>query len=131
MDIEIKPIYSILWEDVITLFYIFQLFSLTVWFVDGYYLYGTAICVMLSVSLFGEIHTIYTNLKQLRKMAHYECRITVKRVNTEGHTEWKEISSSELVPGDVFVLPEGKKLPCDAIMLKGESVINEAMLTGN
>lgn len=38
--------------------------------------------------------------------------------------------SGELVPGDVFVVPEKVPLPCDAILVAGDAIVNEAMLTG-
>lgn len=85
---------------------------------------------MLSVSLFGETKNIYDNLVQLRKMALFECDVKVRRIDSEGNKTWKVIKSSELVPGDIFEVPEGKKLPCDALMLYGQCVLNESMLTG-
>jgi cation-transporting P-type ATPase 13A2 len=117
-------------EDVLNSFYMFQCFSLTVWFISGFWMYGGALGSMLALSIYGELSTIYWNLKMLREMAHYECPISVKRKNENGEDEWKEISSSHIIPGEIFMLPEGKDMPCDAIMLKGECVINEAMLTG-
>ena len=42
-----------------------------------------------------------------------------------------EINSSELVPGDIFILPEdGLAMPCDAILINGKVIMNEAILTG-
>ena len=38
--------------------------------------------------------------------------------------------SGELVPGEVFVVPEKYALPWDAILISGEAIVNEAMLTG-
>lgn len=43
---------------------------------------------------------------------------------------YKTVPSNDLVPGDVIVVPEGLKMPCDAIQLTGSSIVNEAMLTG-
>lgn len=41
------------------------------------------------------------------------------------------MSSTELVPGDCFVVPtDGILVPCDAALLTGECVVNESMLTG-
>lgn len=40
------------------------------------------------------------------------------------------MSSSELVPGDLIMVPNSGIIPCDAVLLQGESIINEAMLTG-
>lgn len=41
------------------------------------------------------------------------------------------VTSLDLVPGDCLVLPqEGLLLPCDAVLLAGECLVNESMLTG-
>lgn len=42
----------------------------------------------------------------------------------------KQISSLELVPGDIIEIPENKIMPCDLILLNGNAVLNESMLTG-
>lgn len=42
------------------------------------------------------------------------------------------ISSEDLVPGDVLVIPpKGALLHCDAVLLSGNCIVNESMLTGN
>ena len=41
------------------------------------------------------------------------------------------MSSTSLVPGDVLVVPpSGLTVPCDAALLTGHAIVNEAMLTG-
>lgn len=41
------------------------------------------------------------------------------------------MTSLDLVPGDCLILPqEGLLLPCDAVLLAGECLVNESMLTG-
>lgn len=47
--------------------------------------------------------------------------------NVEG---LKEIDSSDLVPGDIVKVPQGRPLPCDLVLLTGSAIVNEAMLTG-
>ena len=42
----------------------------------------------------------------------------------------RETDSDELVPGDIFVVPESTKMPCDAILINGAAILNESMLTG-
>ena len=44
----------------------------------------------------------------------------------------KEISSLELVPGDVIFLPTdgGFVMECDAVLVEGTCVVDESMLTG-
>ncbi len=46
-------------------------------------------------------------------------------------TEVKGVTSGELVPGDVLLIPPtGLVLPCDAALVGGQAIVNEAMLTG-
>ena len=42
------------------------------------------------------------------------------------------LSSLELVPGDVILLPTrgGFTMECDAVLVEGSVVVNESMLTG-
>ena len=41
------------------------------------------------------------------------------------------VASVDLVPGDVLAVPgSGLTLPCDAALLTGHAIVNEAMLTG-
>lgn len=45
--------------------------------------------------------------------------------------ETEAIFSTELVPGDVLLVPpEGLTVPCDAVLLSGTAIVNESMLTG-
>lgn len=43
------------------------------------------------------------------------------------------MTSSELVPGDVYEVsdPSLPQFPCDSLLLAGDCIINESMLTGN
>jgi magnesium-transporting ATPase (P-type) len=43
------------------------------------------------------------------------------------------VPSSELVPGDVYEVtdPSLTQFPCDSILLAGDCIVNESMLTGN
>ena len=43
-----------------------------------------------------------------------------------------EMSSKELVPGDLLLLPTngGYMMECDAVLVEGTCVVNESMLTG-
>ncbi len=44
--------------------------------------------------------------------------------------EEKEVSASQVKKGDVFVVRPGENIPVDGIVLKGNSAVNEAALTG-
>lgn len=47
------------------------------------------------------------------------------------HSEIEEILSTDLVPGDIMLIPSnGTIMPCDAVLLSGTCIVNESMLTG-
>lgn len=64
-------------------------------------------------------------MTRLREMAHFECQVELLRDGA-----WETVASSALVPGDVFALPSDGSLPCDGVLLEGECIVNESMLTG-
>eukprot|EP00392_Amoebophrya_sp_AT5.2_P004476 g4484.t1 len=44
--------------------------------------------------------------------------------------DWLKISSVDLVPGDIFQVPDEGIMVCDAVLLQGSVLMNEADLTG-
>ncbi len=111
-------------QEILTPFFIFQIFSIVLWFCDEYEIYAGAILFTTIVSLAISLVETRANLLNLQKLSHYECEVEVKRDRAI------RISSLGLVPGDVFKVPEGCSMPCDAILLNGGAVVNESMLTG-
>uniref|UniRef100_A0A674P855 ATPase cation transporting 13A2 n=1 Tax=Takifugu rubripes TaxID=31033 RepID=A0A674P855_TAKRU len=115
IDVPVKSCASLLFEEVLNPFYIFQLCSITLWIIDNYYIYAACILVISVLS-------ICISLYQIRKFRTdiYGC------VSSEEH-----VSSVDLVPGDCLIIPqEGLVLPCDVAVLAGECLVNESMLTG-
>lgn len=54
---------------------------------------------------------------------------TVIRDRTTGQTA--TVPAEKLVPGDILVIPShGCLMPCDAVLLTGNCILNESMLTG-
>uniref|UniRef100_A0A670IEV4 Polyamine-transporting ATPase 13A3 n=1 Tax=Podarcis muralis TaxID=64176 RepID=A0A670IEV4_PODMU len=110
-------------------FYIFQLFSVILWSTDEYYYYAAAIVIMSLISVVSSLYTIRKQYMMLHDLvaAHSVTRVSVSRAN-QGV---EEILSTELVPGDVIVVPlNGMIMPCDAVLLSGTCIVNESMLTG-
>lgn len=47
-------------------------------------------------------------------------------------SEYHDICSDDLVPGDIISIPrQGCTMQCDAVLLTGNCIVNESMLTGN
>lgn len=91
--------------------------------------YAIVICVFSGISIaISLIETVRTTNK-LRTMSYYEIPVNVFRF-ADGELKKQNISSAELVPGDLLEIPENVIMPCDAILLNGTCIMNEAMLTG-
>lgn len=52
-----------------------------------------------------------------------------RSVDTVRDGSIKHIDSPALVPGDIIVVHTGT-LPCDCVLLRGEAILDENMLTG-
>uniref|UniRef100_A0A803T0S5 Cation-transporting ATPase n=1 Tax=Anolis carolinensis TaxID=28377 RepID=A0A803T0S5_ANOCA len=129
IDVQVPSLPKLLIREVLNPFYIFQVFSMVLWSLDNYYLYASAILFMSLVSICSSLYTIRKQYVLLHDMvaAHNIIRVTVYR----GPYETEEIFSTELVPGDVLLVPpEGLTIPCDAVLLSGTAITNESMLTG-
>ncbi|KAM9855577.1 polyamine-transporting ATPase 13A2 isoform 2-T3 [Aulostomus maculatus] len=79
IDVPVKSYLKLLFEEVLNPFYMFQIFSITLWMIDEYYYYATCIFVisLLSISI-----SLYETRKQsitLRNMAQLVTNVTVHR----------------------------------------------------
>lgn len=128
-DIPRKPCVKLLFEEVLSPFYLFQVYSFVVWSLDDYMAYALVICVFSVISISVSLIETLRTTNKLRKMSYYEIPVNVFRV-INGQTQKINISSAELIPGDLLEVPENVMMPCDAILLNGSCIMNEAMLTG-
>lgn len=87
-------------------------------------------------------------MRRLREIAHFECEIRVLRSGFCRLTRipvlyptliyfllliGTTVPSTELIPGDVFEIsdPSLTQIPCDCLLLAGDCIVNESMLTGS
>uniref|UniRef100_A0A8C7EYK3 Polyamine-transporting ATPase 13A3 n=1 Tax=Oncorhynchus kisutch TaxID=8019 RepID=A0A8C7EYK3_ONCKI len=125
--VKVPSVFKLLIKEVLNPFYIFQLFSVILWSADEYYYYAAAIVFMSVISIATSLYTIKKQYVTLHDMvsAHSIVRVSVCRANIE------EALSTDLVPGDVMVIPSnGTIMPCDAVLISGTCIVNESMLTG-
>uniref|UniRef100_A0A8D0BJU2 ATPase cation transporting 13A2 n=1 Tax=Salvator merianae TaxID=96440 RepID=A0A8D0BJU2_SALMN len=118
MDVPVKSYIRLLVDEVLNPFYIFQIFSVILWFCDAYYFYAGCIIFLSALSIGVSLY--------VTKQASAEFHSGQARPGQE-----MLVSSADLVPGDCIILAEEEALvPCDAVLLTGECLVNESMLTG-
>jgi len=96
---------------------------------DGHLLYwelSTLVAIML-LGHWVEMRSVMSASAALEKLAEL-LPGKAHRVKEDGSTE--EIPLEELKKGDKVLVKPGEKIPADGIVVKGESSVNEAMLTG-
>ncbi|BGP17337.1 hypothetical protein JCM10213_007551 [Rhodosporidiobolus nylandii] len=127
IEIAAKSVGELLLDEVLHPFYVFQVFSIALWSVDDYYYYAFAIAVISVVSIISTLLETRANVQRMREMSRFECEVRVRR---DG--EWTMASSTSLVPGDVLDLSEHNltTFPADLLLLSGDAIVNESMLTG-
>lgn len=127
IDIKEKTIPQLLVDEAFHPFYIFQVASLILWSLDEYYYYAACIFLISVVSITMTLIETRSTMKRLREISRFECNVRVLR-----NSFWRYVPSSDLVPGDVYEVtdPELTQFPCDSILLAGDCIVNESMLTG-
>ncbi|OLY82066.1 putative cation-transporting ATPase [Smittium mucronatum] len=122
-----KSTTDLLIGEVLHPFYVFQIASVILWTFDDYIYYATCILVISTVSVFVSLIETKRNVQKIQEMAKFECSVEVFRDRI-----WRTTSSLELVPGDVINIsgPNMSIIPCDALILEGNCITNESMLTG-
>ncbi|KAK5986009.1 Cation-transporting ATPase [Trichostrongylus colubriformis] len=127
IEIKLRPIPMLLFMEVISPFYIFQIFSVTVWYNDEYCYYASVIVIMSVCSIIMDVLQTRGQEKRLRAMVHSSNEVEVLR--NGGFVT--RIDSERLVPGDILLIPpHGCLLQCDAVLMNGTVIVNESMLTG-
>ncbi|KAM4040345.1 putative cation-transporting ATPase 13A4 isoform 2-T2 [Anomaloglossus baeobatrachus] len=129
IEVEITPVWKLLFKEVFNPYYLFQAASLSLWLSEGYIEYSIVIIVITVLSIILTVYDLRQQSVKLNRLveSNNSAMVTV-HTSDDGN---EEMESRHLVPGDLLVL-SGKRffLPCDCILLRGSCIVNEGMLTG-
>lgn len=126
-DIPLPTFSELFKEHAVAPFFVFQLFCVLLWLMDEYWYYSLLTLVLLVVLEAQMVHRRLSDLHELRAM-----RIPPRPTFVLRDGIWKIAQSNELLPGDIIGIqrnPEAS-FPCDVLLLQGNVLVNEAMLTG-
>ncbi|XP_060532708.1 polyamine-transporting ATPase 13A3 isoform X2 [Cylas formicarius] len=134
-----SSIITLLFLEVLNPFYVFQLLSFILWFADQYYYYAAAIMAMSVFGIAMTVRQTRKNQRNLKSTVHSSDICTVLRKSqkisdyesNDPGLSMESVSTELLVPGDIMEIPShGCIMHCDAILLTGNCILNESMLTG-
>jgi len=125
--VPLESLWVLFITNILSPFYVFQIFSICFWYADDYWQYSTAILLTSCISLASALYQTRTNQQNLRDTIVSSEVIT--KLSDDGTSQ--QVISSDLVPGDIIVVPDhGCQLLCDAVLLEGQAIMDESMLTG-
>ncbi|KAJ2719732.1 hypothetical protein GGI07_005032 [Coemansia sp. Benny D115] len=126
IDIEEKGVVKLLFDEVLNPFYMFQVGSIVLWCMEDYYYYAACILVISASGIIETLLETRRNTRKIKEMAHFSCPVRILRDGA-----WVDGTAEDLLPGDVFEVSSSMAiLPCDAVLLEGDCIVNESMLTG-
>lgn len=125
IEVEMPSLPTSVVDEFFSFFYIYQLMCYYVWYFTDYIWVSVLNTVVILLAAGFNIYAKRSMFASVVQMTHYVSEVTVKR---EG--AWKTIKSSDMVPGDLVRVAENWELPCDLVIVKGSTVCDESMLTG-
>ncbi|XP_041030347.1 probable cation-transporting ATPase 13A4 isoform X1 [Carcharodon carcharias] len=129
IEIQIAPIWKLLCKEVLNPFYTFQIFSVCLWLSEDYTEYSVALIIMSLISIAFSVYDVRQQSIKLYKLVETHNNMMVTVCRKDG--AYEKVPSSELAPGDVFLVMGNKQiLSCDAVLIHGGCIVNESMLTG-
>ncbi|KAJ2324668.1 hypothetical protein GGI00_005263, partial [Coemansia sp. RSA 2681] len=106
-------------------FYLYQFMVMWLYYYWNYYIIGVIdTCIILLSAIVKVVVRVRSELR-VKRMAEHSEACSILR---DG--DWQELSTIDLVPGDIFRVSAGMHVPCDAVVLGGNIVSDESSLTG-
>ena len=131
LNVELNSIFDFLWEELERPERLFEMFSFAVWFYSAYNL-SYIIFVFSFITTVINVYEEKRLFQLIKEISVYTCNVNVYRKGKSNEIFPQKINSTELVPGDLFEIPEdGKSLPCDTILINGSVIVNESLITGD
>ncbi|KAH8740797.1 hypothetical protein FG386_002759 [Cryptosporidium ryanae] len=130
-EIKILSILDLIQNEIFHPFFIFQISAIIVWMNSSYMEYAICIVIITFFTLLSSVSETRSSHIKMREMSKLNLKVPVISLDSNFTGSSEEIvDSSELIPGDLILLKPGMTLPCDAILLSSEAILNEAALTG-
>ncbi|KAJ2150961.1 hypothetical protein J3F82_003652, partial [Coemansia sp. RSA 637] len=125
IEVKVPSIPAAFAREFVSFFYLYQLIFLWAFYFYAYWQVGLVDTGVILLSATIKVVLRVQSERRLKQMAEQEETTPVKR---DG--EWSNVSTRDLVPGDVIEVTTGAHMSCDCVLLSGNAIMNESSLTG-
>lgn len=131
IEIEVKSYWRLFIEEILNPFYFFQAFSIILWCIDDYFIYAGCVIFLTFFSIVTSLLQTQKQSQNLHDIVESSKCHEVAVLREFGNETCLKIEPDDVVPGDIIVLPAGDYvMPCDAVLITGQCIVNESVLTG-
>lgn len=128
--IPIPSFFALYLEHAVEPFFVFQVFCVVLWLLDEYWYYSLMTLALFVMFEGTVVNRRLKNLEHIRSMRSKPQDIFVLRDGM-----WTCLQSDQLLPYDIISISppldtDSPGFPCDVLILQGEVVVNESLLTG-
>ena len=127
IELENRSVLRLFLDELVHPFNVFQLASVAIWCLEQYYLYAFTIFVISATSTAITLKETHENDCKLRSLSRFQCKV---RLTDDSDASAQELDSTELVPGHQVQLDGIEVCPADLVLLEGDAIVDESMLTG-
>lgn len=128
-DIPVPTFVELFVEHMLAPFFVFQLFSISLWLMDEMWYLSIFSLIMLFSFEASTVYQRKSTMTEFQSMGIKPYDIWVYR-----DKKWIEIKTDQLLPSDIVSIirtpHEDLSIPCDMLLLQGSCIVNEAMLSG-
>eukprot|EP00917_Polyrhabdina_sp_WS-2016_P005835 GHVP01013059.1.p1 GENE.GHVP01013059.1~~GHVP01013059.1.p1 ORF type:complete len:1072 (-),score=147.79 GHVP01013059.1:3680-6895(-) len=125
--VDVEPLYDFIVKEVLDPVVLFQFFCLYACLYFRNMVTYLTYLVMMIQSCSTRISMTRKNMLEVKYLAEAPSHNEVEVMRND---KIKKIKTEEIVIGDVVLVDDDANVPCDLVLLRGQVIVNEAVLTG-